>query len=265
MPLLICCSQFTACTFSTVIASSIVRPFWQDSLGTSWCTSHNSQTSREVEAFSFRIPVGQIALLDRNRKVIFAQRVVGTRFEDSLMNISKILCFSAMLWQRVTDQQNSRSEVTGSNWRQAKGRLSLLRSRLGPNVSRTGLRSGCTWGKAKTGEGYTFHVVGFCWGLWISFIGQGRTRTLEAEKKFKLPLSLSYSLHSFTLSLPSSKSTFSQSFKEKCTREVARIGSIIVFHVSKPWKAKFSILRDVILLVRLQGKFDIDHSWEWKG
>ena len=37
-----------------------------------------------------------------------------------------------------------------------------------------------------------------------------------------------------------------------------RIGSI--FQRSKLWKAKFSILCDAIFLVRLQGKFDIDHS-----
>ena len=30
-------------------------------------------------------------------------------------------------------------------------------------------------------------------------------------------------------------------------------------------KAKLSILCGVIFLVRLQGKFVIDHSWEWKG
>ena len=35
------------------------------------------------------------------------------------------------------------------------------------------------------------------------------------------------------LSLLSSKSTFSQSFKEKCISEVARICSIIIFHLSK--------------------------------
>ena len=53
--------------------------------------------------------------------------------------------------------------------------------------------------------------------------------------------------------------------KEKCIGEVMRIGSIIIFHLSKLWKAKFLILFDVIFLVRLQSKFDIDHSWEWKG
>ena len=42
-----------------------------------------------------------------------------------------------------------------------------------------------------------------------------------------------------------------------------RIGSAIIFHLSKVWKAKFFILGDVTLLVRLQEKFDIDHSWEW--
>ena len=53
--------------------------------------------------------------------------------------------------------------------------------------------------------------------------------------------------------------------RRKCISEVARICSIIIFHLSKLWKVKFSILCDVVFLVRLQGKFDIDHSWEWKG
>ena len=44
--------------------------------------------------------------------------------------------------------------------------------------------------------------------------------------------------------------------------EVMRIVSIIFFHLSKLWKVKFSILCDVIFLVRLQGKFEIDHSAE---
>ena len=55
------------------------------------------------------------------------------------------------------------------------------------------------------------------------------------------------------------KSTFSQQ------SEVVRIGSVINFHLSKLWKAKFFTLCDVILLVQLQGKLDLDHSWEWKG
>ena len=78
-------------------------------------------------------------------------------------------------------------------------------------------------------------------------------------------LSLWTSLIRLTLSLQRSKRTFSQPFKEKCKSEVVRIGSIIIFHLSKLWKAKFFILCDVIFLVRLQGKFEIDHSWEWKG
>ena len=45
---------------------------------------------------------------------------------------------------------------------------------------------------------------------------------------------------------------------------------IIIFHLSKLWKAKFFItsfiLCDVIFLVRAaMRKFEIDHSWEWKG
>ena len=46
----------------------------------------------------------------------------------------------------------------------------------------------------------------------------------------------------------------------KCMSEVGRIGSKITFHLRKLWKAKFSILCDVIFLVSLQGKFEIDHS-----
>ena len=61
------------------------------------------------------------------------------------------------------------------------------------------------------------------------------------------------------------KSTFFQPFKEKCMSGVAWIGSKITINLSKLWKAKFSILCDVIFLVRLQEKFDIDHSLEWKG
>ena len=56
-----------------------------------------------------------------------------------------------------------------------------------------------------------------------------------------------------TLSVTSSKSTFSQPFREKCAIEVVRISSIFIFHLSKLWKAKFFILCDVIFLVRLQG------------
>ena len=54
---------------------------------------------------------------------------------------------------------------------------------------------------------------------------------------------------------------FSQ--QRRCISEATSIGSIImIFHLSKLSKAKFFILCDVILLVRLQGKIDIDHSWE---
>ena len=62
------------------------------------------------------------------------------------------------------------------------------------------------------------------------------------------------------LSLPSSKSTFSKPIKEKCMSEVAGIASIIVFHLSKLWRATFSILCDVISLMRLQGEFECDRA-----
>ena len=63
----------------------------------------------------------------------------------------------------------------------------------------------------------------------------------------------------------SSKRTFSQPFKQKCMSEVVRIGSIIIFYLSKLWKARFFILCDILFLVRLQEKLEVDHSWEWKG
>ena len=51
--------------------------------------------------------------------------------------------------------------------------------------------------------------------------------------------------------------------KEKCFSEVVRIGVINIFHLGKLWKTKFFILCDVTFLVKLQEKFEIDHSWEW--
>ena len=63
-----------------------------------------------------------------------------------------------------------------------------------------------------------------------------------------------------TLSLPSSKGAVPNLPKEKGMSEVVRIGSIIISHLSKRWKAKFFTLCDVISLVKLQGKFEVDHS-----
>ena len=65
------------------------------------------------------------------------------------------------------------------------------------------------------------------------------------------------SIRTLPLSLLSSESTFSQHLKDKCISEVVRIGSIIIFHLSKLWRAKFFILCDVIFLVKLQGE------WGW--
>ena len=55
---------------------------------------------------------------------------------------------------------------------------------------------------------------------------------------------------------------FKKQSYERCSKNLY---SIITFHLSKLCKVKFSILCDVIFLVRLQGNFDIDHSQEWKG
>ena len=62
------------------------------------------------------------------------------------------------------------------------------------------------------------------------------------------------------------KSAFSQPYKEKCISDVVRIGSTIIFYLNQLWKAKFSILCDVIFLVRLQEKFEIGSSTKsWSG
>ena len=64
---------------------------------------------------------------------------------------------------------------------------------------------------------------------------------------------------SLTLPLLRSKSTFSHHLL-KSVSEVVRIGSIIIFPPSNYEKAEFFILCDVIFLVKLQGKLDIDRS-----
>ena len=67
-----------------------------------------------------------------------------------------------------------------------------------------------------------------------------------------------------TLSLPSSKRIFSAqlNFYEICIlREVVIIGSIIIFHLSKPWKAMFFHRMWWNISGEAEGKFEIDHLW----
>ena len=67
--------------------------------------------------------------------------------------------------------------------------------------------------------------------------------------------------------IPSSKSTFSQPFKERSISNIVRICKYN--HVSPDQAMKNQFLNTVYLiilfLVRLWGKFEIDHSWEWKS
>ena len=105
-----------------------------------------------------------------------------------------------------------------------------------------------------------------CW-LWRSLSVSSWTRG-GLPPGISAPYSAVSFLHNsyLTLPLPSSKSTFSQRFKKKCISEVVRIGSMIIFHLSKLWKAKFFSLCDVIFLVRLQGKLKlIWPTLEWEG
>ena len=71
----------------------------------------------------------------------------------------------------------------------------------------------------------------------------------------------SWRINPFT---PKFKKYIPSTFEEKCISELVRIGSIIIFHLSKLWNTKFFILCNIIFLVMLQGRFEIDHSWEWK-
>ena len=59
-------------------------------------------------------------------------------------------------------------------------------------------------------------------------------------------------------SLPSSKSTFSQPFKDKHLSDAVRIDRMIIFHLRI--RDENRVLSSVIFLVRLQDKFKIDHS-----
>ena len=83
------------------------------------------------------------------------------------------------------------------------------------------------------------------------FAREGRGRN-----KFKsIPRGVRKSL---TLSLLSSKSVFNQISKSNCTSDVARICSIITFHLSKLCKVKFSILRECHISCEVAGEF-----WHW--
>ena len=107
-----------------------------------------------------------------------------------------------------------------------------------------------------------------CSSIWRIWNDKQRHQHSEPAKKKTsayLSANLQYPL------LPSSKSTFSQPFKDQCISEVVRIGSIFILHpsvyssfiifilhLSKLWKAKFFILCDVIFLAKLQGGI-----WNW--
>ena len=71
----------------------------------------------------------------------------------------------------------------------------------------------------------------------------GKSSFIRNASKLSTPSSKSWlprvcKRRRLSLSLPSSKSTFSQLFKEKCMSEVVIIGSIIIFDLRKLWKAK---------------------------
>ena len=64
-------------------------------------------------------------------------------------------------------------------------------------------------------------------------------------------------LRSFQSQVQNYKYTFSQPFQDKCISEVARIGSIIIFNLSKLWKARF-----FILMCNISGEA-AEQIWNW--
>ena len=77
----------------------------------------------------------------------------------------------------------------------------------------------------------------------------------NCQTHLNFPCSEPNELFCLTLSFPSSKSTFSQPFKRKYMSAVVRICSIIFLYWSEwIWKAKFSLLCNVIFLARLQSQ-----------
>ena len=102
---------------------------------------------------------------------------------------------------------------------------------------------------------------------WISFLINSRRAALATlGPKVRVKLCLIRGVVGGREDGSRSQKVHSPNFlTDKYISKVVRISSMIIFYLSKLWKAKFSIQFDVILLVRLQGKFDIDHSWEWKG
>ena len=100
---------------------------------------------------------------------------------------------------------------------------------------------------------------GFCLGPNLAFVSSSLSvRLFISVFSFFLSTSLNFSLQS--------SSIFSQPFEYKCLSDihVVRVGSLIIFHLCKLWKAEFSILCDVKFLVRLHRKCEIDQSWQWK-
>ena len=85
---------------------------------------------------------------------------------------------------------------------------------------------------------------------------------LDSSQEFTLPNSML--MWTLTLSLLSSKCTFSQPFKE----EMHKWGSENLYYNSFIWvsyeKPSSPYCVFVIFLVGLEGKFDIGHSQEWK-
>ena len=118
------------------------------------------------------------------------------------------------------------------------------------------------------------HACGKGWRCWIRSC-RPRSLPLGSKPESRLscsPLSSPSHLDSTPRQLDSASTGRERTFHIKLDSstgllfffndqgDVLSICSIIIFHPSKQWNARFFILCDVIFLVRLQGKFEIDHS-----
>ena len=101
------------------------------------------------------------------------------------------------------------------------------------------------------------------WRTWL-FIAYSDENHNTYVYQFSVSIFNMFLLNSFAPKLK--KYILPTFYRENVFYVVVNIGSTIICHLStKLWKAKFFMLSDVIFLVRQQGKFEIDYSWERKG
>ena len=84
--------------------------------------------------------------------------------------------------------------------------------------------------------------------------------TSSSDAAQAILISVSWFLNPFTPKLKKYiLPTFYREMWKWCDDNLVEFGSTVIVHT------KFFLLCDIILLARLQEKFELDHPWEWKG